>query len=186
MKKSTFFISVLLLSCLQIIAQNADSVLSVLSADYPTEKLYIHYDKEYYVAGETVWFKVYLYSNGKPSGRSSNIYLQFLDSTGTVISYKKYPVLGAVAKGNIDIPDSLPQGNYMIRAITSGMQHEEESMIYKKNLFVFHPASSNQVNIRNKIQTVSLTFFPESGPLVDGVITVIGFKATDQSESRLK
>ena len=162
-------------------AQSIDSVLKMLSAPNPREKIYIHYDKEYYVAGETIWFKVYLYSDGKPGGISTNFYLQFADNKGKVIFNKKYPVLGSVAKGNIDIPDSLPQGNYQIRAFTAGMLNDDEALIYYKNVFVFNPVGKkNNSDTEPGSPKLSVQFFPESGNLVDGILTVVAFKATDQ------
>lgn len=161
-------------------AQKIDSALNVLATRFPQEKIYIHYDKDNYVAGETIWFKAYLYSNGSPSGISNNFYLQFTDGYGKIISSKKYPVMGAVAKGNIDIPDSLPQGNYYIRALTPNMLNFDEAFIYKKNIFVFKPTATQTKETVPAPQNISLKFFPESGNLVDGLLTVVAFKAVDQ------
>lgn len=159
-------------------AQKAEAALSLFSSEFPAEKIYLHYDKEYYVAGETIWFKAYLYSNGKPSGLSNNLFIQFIDSKGKVVADNRYPVMGAVAKGSINIPDSVSQGNYYIRALTPGMLNFDESLIYKKNIFVFKPSASKATEETN--QNVSVQFFPESGNLVDGIETITGFKAVDQ------
>jgi hypothetical protein len=179
MKKLMIIPGLVLALIFQTSAQKIDSALNVLVTQHPSEKIYIHYDKEYYVAGETIWFKAYLYSNGKPSGVSTNLYLQFTDSKGRVIFNKQYPAFGAVAKGNIDIPDTLPQGNYYIRALTAGMLNYDEGLIYKKNVFVFK-GSTSSISGNSESQNVSLQFFPESGNMVDGILTVVGFKATDQ------
>jgi len=120
MRKIPVLIVLTLLSFFSVTAQKTDSALTKLSAQFPVEKIYLHYDKEYYVAGETIWFKAYLFSNGKPSGISNNVIVQFLDSKGRVVANNYYPVTGAVAKGNILVPDSLPQGNYYIRRIHRG------------------------------------------------------------------
>lgn len=159
-------------------AQKIDSALNVLLTNHPSEKIYIHYDKEYYVTGETIWFKAYLYSQGEPSDLSSNFYLQLTDSKGNIIRNQKYPVMGAVIKGNIDIPDSLPQGNYYIRAITPHMLNYDEGFVYRHNLFIFK--SNTPATVATTSSTISLHFFPESGHLVDGILSVVGFKATDQ------
>ncbi|MEQ1678525.1 MAG: hypothetical protein ABL876_17650, partial [Chitinophagaceae bacterium] len=159
-------------------AQKIDSALNVLLTEHPSEKIYIHYDKEYYVTGETIWFKAYLYSEGKPSDLSSNFYLQMTDSKGNIIRNQKYPVMGAVIKGNINIPDSLPQGNYYIRAITPHMLNYDEGFVYRHNLFIFKPNTS--ATAATTSPTISLQFFPESGHLVDGILSVVGFKAVDQ------
>jgi hypothetical protein len=177
MKKKTgiFLLSFILL--VSASGQKTDSVLQVLATQYPSEKIYIHYDKEYYVAGETIWFKAYLYSDGKPCGISTNLYLQFSDHKGRVIFNKRFPASGAVAKGNIEIPDTLSQGNYYIRAFTAGMLNDVEDFMYTRNIFVFNRSATLATTAA---QNVSLQFFPESGNLVDGILMVTGFKATDQ------
>jgi len=179
MKKLIIIQGLVLAVVFQTAAQKIESALNVLATQHPSEKIYIHYDKEYYVTGETIWFKAYLYSDGKPSGMSTNLYLQFTDSKGQVIFNKRYPASGAVAKGNIEIPDSLPQGNYYIRALTAGMLNYDEAFIYKKNVFIFK-GSAISTSGTHEAQNVSLQFFPESGSMVDGILTVVGFKATDQ------
>jgi hypothetical protein len=176
-RTGTFLLAIILY--ISAAGQKIDSALNVLATQHPAEKIYIHYDKDYYVAGETIWFKAYLYSDGKPSGMSTNLYLQFADNKGRVIFNQKYPALGAVAKGNIDIPDSLPQGNYYIRALTAGMLNYDETFIYKKNIFVFK-GSSTSASHNPEAQNISLQFFPESGNMVDGILSVVGFKANDQ------
>jgi hypothetical protein len=179
-KQRSLLITLLLISAsLFSHAQKIDSVLSALSASLPVEKIYIHYDKEYYVAGETIWFKAYLCNDGKPDGISSNLYVQFVDANGQLISSGRYPVMGAVTKGSIVIPDSLPQGNYYIRALTPNMLNGEEDFIYKKNLFIYRPSATTATVVKPQ-QIVSLQFFPESGHLIDGILTVVGFKANDQ------
>ncbi len=178
MKKLFFIIFSLLFAVLYSSAQKFEAALTALTKEHQPEKIYIHYDKEYYVAGETIWLKAYLYSDGKPSAGANNLYLQFTNSKGQVVSNKKFPVLGAVAKGSIAIPDSLPQGNYYVRALTPQMLNYDEAFVYKKNIFVFKP--SETAKEKSLTQNVSLQFFPESGHLVDGILTVVGFKATDQ------
>lgn len=173
------FLSVLLLTFLQTKAQRFDSSLALFAAKFPPEKIYIHYDREYYVAGETIWFKAYIYNNGKPGSLSDNLYFQLADSKGHIIINSKIPVLGAVAKGNIDLPDSLSQGNYYIRAFTPNMMNTDEPFLYRKNIFVFKPSAVNQKTTAPG-QTVSVQFFPESGQLVDGIVSTVAFKAVDQ------
>lgn len=178
--KSFSFLSVLLMFFFKANAQKIDSSLASFAANYPAEKIFIHFDRDYYVAGETIWFKAYIYNDGKPSSHSYNFYLQFSDGNGRIISTKKIPVLGAVAKGDIYLPDSLSQGNYYIRAFTPNMLNAGESFYYGKNIFVFKPMPGNQKISSSPVQTVSVQFFPESGQLVDSIITTIAFKAVDQ------
>jgi hypothetical protein len=171
-------LSLIVLLTIQLNAQKTDSVPKSLIAQ-DLKKVYIHYDKEYYVAGETIWFKAYLYSNGRPGTLSNNFFLQLIDPLGKVIIMKKYPVTGSTVSGNIDLPDSLKQGDYYIRALTAGMLNNDEAFIYKKNIFIYSPSNATGADIK-QVQKISLQFFPESGHLVDGILSVVGFKATDQ------
>ena len=169
----------LLMSCSLTHGQQVDSVLNILASNYPVEKVYIHYDKDSYIAGETIWFKAYFSNDGLPSGLSSSFYVQLSDSKGRVVANKIYPVLGATSRGSIDLPDSLPQDNYYFKASTAAMANYGNDYIYNRNIFVFNPSGKKETTTNSADKTISVQFFPESGKLVDGILTVVGFKATD-------
>ncbi|MCX6317620.1 MAG: hypothetical protein NTW29_10035 [Bacteroidetes bacterium] len=160
-------------------AQKAEKQLESFLKEHPSEKLYIHYDRAYYIAGETIWFKAYLYNDRKPSSISENLFLQFCDGKGNVIISERYPVMGAVAKGNLHIPDTLPQGNYYIRALTPQMLNESEDFIYTKKLSVYR-STAPVAATTPPTPALSLQFFPEGGQLLQDQLCVIAFKATDQ------
>ena len=50
-----------------LFAQSPDSALTVYNSKFPQEKLHIHFDKDTYLPGETVWMKAYLISDARPS-----------------------------------------------------------------------------------------------------------------------
>ena len=168
-----------LLTCSSIHAQKAEQALRALTAAYPTEKIYIHYDKDYYAAGQTIWFKGYLYSNWKPSGLSNNFYVQLTNDKGDVILHKEYPVIGATVRGSIDIPDSLEQGNYYVRAFTPGIMNYDENQLYKKRIPVY---SKKEASVKATLPppTLMLQFYPESGDLLDDMLMTVGFKAVNE------
>lgn len=180
MKKTIIILVILQVAIFHSAAQKIDSALNVIATNSLQEKIYVHYDKDYYFPGETIWIKAYLNSNGRPDAISSNLYLQFADNKGEIIASKKYPIQGSAAKGNIDIPDSLPQGNYYIRAFTPGMLNDDEAFIYKKSILVLKPGAGNKTIVKQS-QMRTLQFFPESGNLVDGILTVVAFRSVDQN-----
>ncbi len=161
-------------------AQPSDALMKTLNEKMVVEKIYIQYDKDNYVAGETVFFKAYLLHNGSPSLLSNNFFLQFLNSNGQIIRNLQLPISGAVTKGSFDIPDSLPQGNYIVRALTPVNLNNDEAYIYKKVIYVFNSSATPAV-IAAKVPNVNVQFFPESGKLVDGILSVVAFKATDEN-----
>src|SRR5688500_1336797 len=117
--------------------QRVDSILNVLAVQYPAEKVFIHYDKDAYVAGETFWFKSYRTRDGVPSGMSTDFYVQLTGEKGNVVTSKTYPVLGATVTCNIGLPDSLPQRNYYIKAATPAMLNYGSNFIYTRNIYVY-------------------------------------------------
>ncbi|HEV7781870.1 MAG TPA: hypothetical protein VGO58_11435 [Chitinophagaceae bacterium] len=180
MKKTLLWAAFLQGFAVLSLAQRPDAALNTLATRYPTERVYIHYDKEHYVAGETIWLKAYLYSNGLPSTLSNNFYLQLIDGNGNTVINKKYPVKGATVNGDIELPDSLPQGYYHIRALTPAMMNHHPDFLYSKNIFVFNEDIKTSGSFRLPAgPSLSLQFFPESGQLVADVLSAVVFKATD-------
>ena len=177
--KNCFLIKTTHLILLLIIVYNASAqtVTTDVAGNYSAEKIYIHYDKPYYAAGETIWFKAYLYNNRLPSVSNHTFYLHVLDTKGKIIDAKKYPVNAATVKGSINIPDTLEEGYYTIRAVTPASANDNE-FIYSKNIFIYNPALKSKMIAPAK--KVSIQFFPESGNLVDSIFTEVGFKATDE------
>jgi hypothetical protein len=177
MRNSWLLTGLLLISCAMACAQKTDSLLNTLLTRYPAEKVYMHFDKDAYVAGETIWFKAYFNNDGLPSAISSNFFIQFTDENGKLVAAKKFPVMGATSNGTIDLPDSLPPGNYFIKAVTPAMLNAGEANVYTRNLYVFNPRMKKTATTNNS--PIQVQFFPESGHLVDGILTVVAFKATD-------
>src|SRR5258708_2032674 len=46
---------------------------------YPQEKVYLHFDRSDYTAGETIWFKAYVTNEGKPGFLSKVLYLELVN-----------------------------------------------------------------------------------------------------------
>ena len=136
-----------------------DTILNNLVSRYPIEKVYVHYDKDFYVAGETIWFKAYFNSNGMPSNLSTSFYLQLSDGKGNIIVTKKYPILGATSKGNIELPDSLTEGNYYVTAATATILGFGRELVHNKNFYILNPTRKPVATAAAK-KTNQLKFLP--------------------------
>ncbi len=151
---------------------------NVVSGISNYEKIYIHFDRPFYNAGETIWFKAYLYNQGLPSMLSNELYLQLIDRSGKIIDQRKYPIAGATVSGDIQLEDSL-KGFYSLIATTKTISADDGNFVYGKNLYVYNASETVKKDTAKK--TFSLQFFPESGHLVDRIRTQVAFKATDMS-----
>src|SRR5258706_13281616 len=85
-------------------SQKPSEIFSWHRQNLPEQHIYVQFDKQAYVAGDTAWFKAYLYSNYAPSSLSTNFFIDVVDDKGTVIMTKRYPIFDGTAIGNFDLP----------------------------------------------------------------------------------
>ncbi len=148
--------------------------------ELPQEKIYIHFDKSYYSSGETIWFKAYLVAGPlhEVSPLSHVMHIELIDQSKKIILYSKlYTDQGSVASQFL-LPDSLPTGNYLVRAYTQWMKNFSVDYFFHQPIKIFNTkSSSNFLQDKNKID---LQFFPEGGELVYGLRSKVAFKAIGQ------
>src|SRR5215471_9178657 len=139
---------ILILSESFCLAQKPADVFAWHRDSLPTQHIYVQFDKQAYVAGDTAWFKAYLYSNYAPSAISSNFFIDLVDENGTVIDAKKLPVFDGTAIGNFDLSANLRQGIYIIRGYTNWLSNLDQSFVFKKSLPLFN---SRQISTQPKL-----------------------------------
>jgi TonB-dependent SusC/RagA subfamily outer membrane receptor len=148
----------------------------------PQEKVYLHFDKPYYMAGETMWFKGYLFdgTSHKIDSVSRVMYVDLIDETqGKIIASRILNCDGST-HGDILLPDSLDEGVYQIRAYTNYMRNYSEEFFFHQDFKIYHGSIKNRLTDANahKMTEVSdVQFFPEGGNSVVGLDSRIGFKA---------
>ena len=159
-------------------AQRLDSLLNILDANYPQEKIHLHMDKLYYNPGETIWFKAYIIADNLPTPISKTCYAELIDEKGALIQRKMMPILESGAASNFDLPDTLHSTKVYIRAYTSWMLNFDSTLLYLQPVHII-PLKS-VAKILPVTPSYILTLFPEGGDLVQDVSSIIAFKATDQ------
>ena len=134
-------------------------------------------DRETYIAGETAWYKAYLYSDYQPDTISSVLYVELANGNGDIITRSVVPVLFGTASGHVDIPDSLFAGYYQLRSYSPTMLNIDSGFINTQRVFIYGRKPEKPVITEKKIR---LEFFPEGGTLFTGVSNFIAYKATDE------
>jgi TonB-dependent SusC/RagA subfamily outer membrane receptor len=144
------FIALLLPACFARAQSNtpADAVLSNLkkqAKDAPVEKVYLHTNKAWYGAGDTIWFKGYTVLGGKhrPSLLSNVLYVQLINKSNAIISNIKLPVKQGSTYGDIALPDTLEQGNYHLRAYTAWMRNAGPDYFFDKAILITNSVTNN-------------------------------------------
>ena len=159
--------------------QTFDSVLNKLDTEYPQEKLYVQFDKNFYSPGETIWFKAYLFAANAPSLISRTLYAELLDDQGKVIQRRTAPVVLSGSAAGFDLPVNTNASMVFVRVYTRWMLNFDSSFIFLKAFPIV--TAQNQPSKSSKTQPASsLRFFPEGGDLVQGIESRVAFKATDQ------
>ncbi|MEO6612365.1 MAG: hypothetical protein ABIT05_06490 [Chitinophagaceae bacterium] len=164
---------------LTVHGQNPEEALTRWSERSPIEKTYLHFDRDNYLAGETAWFKAYLYSDYQPDTISTSLYIELVNEGAVVISRKILPVFLGGTNGQFELPDSLSTGSYQVRAYSSTMLNGNPDFIYHRSLFINGKKTNATAVPKEKL--TRLEFFPEGGNLVKGFLTTVAFKATDEN-----
>ncbi len=158
--------------------QSIDSSLSIYNSKYPQEKIHIHFDKDTYLPGETVWMKAYLLSDGRPSGVSKNLYFDWTDADGRLLLHSVSPISEGGAGSFFKIPSWVKNGVLHVKVYTEWMLNFDNAYLFNKDIPVLMPLDG-AVQAPDKLQT-SISFFPEGGDLVNGVSSILAFEALNQ------
>ncbi len=155
--------------------------------EVPYEEIFIHTDRDVYVAGEEMWFNSYLFDRqtGKPSSRSKVAYFELLNPDNVSVVQKRLLIRDGICPGNAHLPDTLSSGTYTCRIYTNWMKNFLPENAFMKNIIIVNPFRNN--GFKRKIiyeeqlpAKLNIRFFPEGGTLVNGVPGKIAVKASDE------
>ena len=151
---------------------------------HSAEKAYLHFDKSYYAAGDTVYFKSYVTMGPRhePSQISGILHVDLINTQNKIDQSLLLDVTSGIGKGDFALPDSLPKGNYRVRAYTDWMRNNGETGFFYQTIAIGSllgnkvsesgERSQQQISGKPEIQ-----FLPEGGRLVSGIKSKIAFKA---------
>ncbi|MDH6346586.1 MULTISPECIES: hypothetical protein [unclassified Parabacteroides] len=129
------YILALLVLCLQRLAAG--------HGDF-RERVYVQTDKQHYLAGESLWLKLYLTdATGKPSSFSKIGYIELLDEHSAQVQIK-LDITNGTAQGWMDLPANLPTGYYRLTAYTRYMQNEGEEVFFQKLIGIINTFKTDE------------------------------------------
>lgn len=146
------------------------------------EKLYVHIDRTYYTAGETIWFTGWLRNASAASvhPESNYIYAELLDGNGTAAARVKVRRDGAGFPGHIDLPESFATGEYTFRAYTLWQLNRPLEYMFNQKIRILGAKDAAETKKAAPADGIDLSFWPEGGRYFAGARSVIGFKAMDK------
>jgi hypothetical protein len=146
-----------------------------------SEKVYLHTDKNTYLAGEIAWFKVYNLNanNHFLSDLSTIVYVELFNADNEPAIQLKIPVKNGLGEGSINLPSNLKSGNYVLRAYTHWMKNFNDQLFFQKSLQILNTEQLPEKMQSTAKDSVLIHFYPESGNLLTNVQNTVAFKTTD-------
>ena len=144
------------------------------------EKLYVHTNKNFYLTGEILWFKLYNVegTSNRPLDLSKVAYVEVLGADHTPVMQAKIALKDGVGSGSLYVPASVANGNYQLRAYTSWMKNFNPDYFFEKTITIVNAQKSPEQLVAAEKTPYDIQFFPEGGHLVKGLSGKVGFKVT--------
>lgn len=148
MRKALLLICFLKICCTLSAQSKAETALNKYYEKHPVEKVFIQYDNESYLAGETVRFKCYVFKGYLPTDLSSNLYIELYNQDKQLLDKSMIPLFNGIGEGSFLLNSQLPEGVYYIRAYTAWMLNFDENFPYLHTFLVYNPQSEYQLKAK--------------------------------------
>ncbi|HEX6429948.1 MAG TPA: hypothetical protein VF008_19775 [Niastella sp.] len=195
MRYITCFLIVLVANTVQSFSQETRAVMDQLASrlnNYSqvnsNTSVYLRTAKDIYVRGEDCWFNAFILNaqDFSFSAVDKTLYLQLQQmGTDSIVWQEMYPIANGVSYGHVYIAQTLPEGDYWLKAYTARSFFLNQPCFYaatpiqvvKEVRSIKHNSNSQQqagTIIKDRVQ---LGVFPEGGNLVAGLQNAVAFKA---------
>ena len=130
--------------------------------NFREEKVYLQTDKPYYSAGENIWFKGHLVNAAtlKPESFTGFVYVELFNREDSLISRVKIRRDSTGFAGHIPLEQSIPTGDYNLRAYSQWMRNNSPDFFFTKN-----------IHIGNRIEEL-VNLKTSFGDVIDGLVEV--------------
>ena len=112
------------------------------------ERIYISTDRDVYVAGETIWLSLYNFDMNRTTHRFSDLscvaYVE-LRSDESLMCSVKLRINQGRGSGRMELPPSLPTGNYRLIAYTKQMINEKDISFFDKIIPIYNTLSLERI-----------------------------------------
>jgi hypothetical protein len=119
--KAVFLTGLYLLGCSYLTGKDMSVPItggSTIDLKNSNGLIYLQTDRSCYLPGESILFKAYVLNDSNDRSASINDTLQvaLLDQEGMEVAAGTFPLNNSIITGNIELPDNLTEGNYILIA----------------------------------------------------------------------
>ena len=131
----------------------------------------MHTDKNFYLAGEICWFKIYAVDAffHRPLDINKVAYAELLDNTNHPVVQAKIALDKMGGNGSLYVPVTISSGNYKLRVFTNWMKNFSADYFFEKIVSIVNTQQLNEQPLNQPALAYDLQFFPEGGNLVNGL-----------------
>jgi hypothetical protein len=166
-------------------AEHLSASFTRYQRQYIQEKLFVHVAKSLYLAGEVIWFKAYDVDArlNRLAGISGVAYVELLDKDQKAVLQDKIELKDGVGDGSFRVPLNVPSGFYTLRAYTGWMKNFSPDFYFHQQLTILNTLT-DEIAVDSPVQKdFAIRFFPEGGNLVNGIPSIVAFKAVNPAGS---
>lgn len=147
------------------------------------EKVFVHTDKDLYLAGEVAWFKLYVVngSTHKPLDLSKVGYIEILDQLNKSVLQAKSGLTKGEGTGSFFLPVTLNSGTYTLRAYTNWMKNAGADYFFQKTIHIINSQKALPLTASPNVDDIDIRFFPEGGNLVNNLQSRVAVKAVSSN-----
>lgn len=166
--------------------------------NYNIENFYLHTNKSLYFTEERVFFKAYVVNeaNNKPNLDTKNLHVNIYDFNNQLILSKLFYTENGVSSGSIALPKDLESGEYTIQLDTQWNKNFKEGSNFTIQIHNLKDSKIETTILENEeiedhqnqsedINEDSITFFPESGSLLEDVENTIFFNIKSDEQPQI-
>jgi hypothetical protein len=170
---------------------NSDTLLSRFNSfrnNHLQEKIFVHTDKDNYLTGEILWFRIYNVdaSFHKPLNLSTVAYIELTDNNHKRVLVEKSELKNGFGDGSFFISQNIASGNYNFRVYTSWMKNGGPEFYFEKKISIINSQRPVDQPANISGQTPVIQIFPEGGNLVAGLHSRVAIKVTDAAGIGIK
>ena len=108
--------------------------LSANVTNLKQERILLHSDKNFYISGEVMWFKIYVVevASYKLQSMSRTAYAELTDQNGKPLLQGRIELINGTGSGSFAIPPGAKSGSYQLRVYTNWMKNNPSSIFNKE------------------------------------------------------
>jgi hypothetical protein len=127
-----------------------DACFANFKDKFPIESVYLHLDKYECLAGDSIWWKGYVFDGTAKSTISTTLYVELYSENGQLVSRKQSPIIESMSAGQMEVPDSIQTGRYFLRAYTT-YQSNFDSGLFTAPVTVYNDRDPREVCIPERL-----------------------------------